>query len=520
MKINKQSIRNKLIIMSLTCFSLTATAMANPSDEAKDFAAQFKKAPNPQVNIDEHNQVTITDDSLKSAEQVLNELKEKKTKRPVVEEVQINETPERVELFGEGVPTNYEYIPPTDDEDVSISQDDEFDNGPRFSFDWQGAPLTSVFYAISRISRENIIVVDSDDLSEAKVYGVFNGTAEEIIRELTSSYGLNYKKSNGKYTISKDKDTMPSSQRFLIRYADEDKIKSELTALGIAESGIVVNKSLGTITVTGNSLQLNQAEKLIKSADKQAPQVAIIAQLIETTHTKDLEAGFNYTMPSYTHNIDDPLSHQNWGTKMVFGVTSSLNEAISRGKVLSRPVLATENGQEATVFMGDRVPIPQQTTSDGSTSITFDYQDVGNTLKITPKIDKKSGIVSLNIDAQIKNITKYIQQGGMQAPQIASREAQTLVHLKSGQTFVIGGLMSQENLDTISGIPLLKDLPILGEIFKYHKKNKSNTEVFISITPYILNDGDTPDDVLKVTDNLTSQTLANEVKNNNGKQDK
>ena len=520
MKINKKSIRNKLILTSIACFSLTSTVLANPSDEAKAFAAQFKKAPNPQVNMDERNQVTITDDSLKSAEQVLDELKQKKETKPLVEEVQINETPERIEMFGEGVPTDYVYIPPTEEEDVSISQDDEIDNGPVFSFDWQGAPLTSVLYAISRISHQNIIVVDSDDLSQAKVYGVFNGTAEEIIKELTSSYGLNYKKSNGKYTISKDKDTMPSSQRFLIRYADEDKIKSELTALGIAESGIVVNKAAGTITVSGNSLQLNQAEKLIRSADKQAPQVAIVAQLIETTHTKDLEAGLNYTMPSYTHNVDDALSHQNWGTKMVFGVTSSLNESLSKGKVLSRPVLATENGQEATVFMGDRVPIPQQTTSDGSTSITFDYQDVGNTLKITPKIDKRSGIVSLNIDAQIKNITKYIQQGGMQAPQIASREAQTLVHLKSGQTFVIGGLMSQENLDSISGIPLLKDLPILGEIFKFHKKNKSNTEVFITITPYILNDGDTPDDVLKVTNNITSKALADEVENSNGKQKK
>lgn len=76
--------------------------------------------------------------------------------------------------------------------------------------------------------------------------------------------------------------------------------------------------------------------------DKPVSQCLIVAQLIETTHSKDLEAGLNYTMPTYTHNVDDPLSHQNWGTKMTFGVTSSLNEALTNGKVLSRPVITTE----------------------------------------------------------------------------------------------------------------------------------------------------------------------------------
>ena len=289
---------------------------------------------------------------------------------------------------------------------------------------------------------------------------------------------------------------MLQSQRFLIHFANKEKIKDELKALGIDEANIYANDQYGAITVTGNSYELRQAERLIKSLDKPVSQCLIVAQLIETTHSKDLEAGLNYTMPTYTHNVDDPLSHQNWGTKMTFGVTSSLNEALTNGKVLSRPVITTENGNEATLFMGDRVPIPQQSTSDGSTNITFDYQDVETTLKIQPAIDKSSGVVSLNINTEIKNITKYIEQGGMQAPQISSREAETIAHLKSGQTFIIGGLMSKEDFDTVSGIPVLRKLPILGKLFEYHKKNKSNTEVFIAITPYIIGENDNPNNIV------------------------
>ena len=75
---------------------------------------------------------------------------------------------------------------------------------------------------------------------------------------------------------------------------------------------------------------------------------------------------------------------------------------------MSRPVILTENGHEAKLFMGDSVLIPQQNTADGSTNITFDYQDIGSTLNIKPTIDKASGIVSLDIDTQIKKYYKNI----------------------------------------------------------------------------------------------------------------
>ena len=398
----------------------STAAFASPAQDAQDFAAQFKKEPAVSTSVKETSDTFGT------------------------EITTINETPDKpIEIFGEGVDPSYKYIPEEND-DVSIPPS-AIANGPKFSFDFQGTPLTSALYAIGRLSHANILLVDKSDLNEAKVYATLkNVTAEEAISYLCGSYDLNYTFENDSFRISADEDTMLQTQRYNVRFADKEKLVNELKALGIDEKNIYANDGYSTVTVTANSYQLSQAEKLIASVDKPVAQAMIVAQLIETTHTKDLDAGLNYTMPTYTNDVDDPLSHQNWLTKMTFGVTSSLNESISKGKVLSRPIIITENGHEAELFMGDRVPIPQTTTSDGSTNITFDYQDVGNTLKIKPSIDKKSGIVSLDIGTQIKNITKYIEQGGMQAPQIASREAKTIAHLKSGQAFAIGGLMSKE----------------------------------------------------------------------------
>ena len=485
------NLKTRRIILTavICCSTFQSLAFASP-DEAKEFAAQFKKNTEKQEVMLETAQKPQ-----KTAEDVVKKLEnQKESSSPIV--AKINETPnDPIVVFGEGISPNYRYIPQPED-DLSLPFLEE-SVGPKYSFDWQGAPLTSVFYGLGRISHKNVIVVDEDDLEDAHVYATFNNaTLDEIISYLTASYGLNYQCINGNYLISKDDDTMLQSERFLIHYADKDKIIEEIKALGVESSRIYSNDQYGAITVTGNNFQLSQVKRLIKSIDKPVSQCLIVAQLIETTHAKDLDVGLTYTMPTYTHNVDEAVSHQNWFKKMSFGVTSQLNEAISNGVVLSRPVVVTENGHEAEIFMGDSVPIPQQNTADGGTTVSFTYQDVGSNLKIKPSIDKHSGIITLTIDTEIKNIVSYISQGNMQAPQIASREAQTIAHLKSGQTFIIGGLMSKEEMDTVSGIPLLRKLPILGKLFEYHSKDKQNTEAFIAITPFILNEDERPEDIL------------------------
>ena len=86
-------------------------------------------------------------------------------------------------------------------------------------------------------------------------------------------------------------------------------------------------------------------------------------------------------------------------------------------------------------------------------------------------------------------------------PQIAKRQATTSTHLRSGQSFVIGGLMSAAELDNLSGIPILMDLPILGSLFRFHSKQKSYAEVYIMITPYIVTDDIDPAAIMRKVGN-------------------
>ncbi|KHM52317.1 hypothetical protein NZ47_05565, partial [Anaerovibrio lipolyticus] len=167
----------------------------------------------------------------------------------------------------------------------------------------------------------------------------------------------------------------------------------------------------------------------------------------------------------------------------------------ANGKVVARPMVMTQNGQECTVNFGDKVPVQQTTSSSTSTNVSFDYKDVGTKLKATPVINENTGEIKMKMEIEVAAISKWITYEKAKAPQIASRSAVTSATLKSGQSFVIGGLMSAKELDNLSGIPFLMDLPILGKLFSFHSKSKEYAEIYIMITPYIV-DGDTDPQVL------------------------
>ncbi|MEN6620097.1 MAG: type II and III secretion system protein, partial [Smithella sp.] len=279
-------------------------------------------------------------------------------------------------------------------------------------------------------------------------------------------------------------------------------IKEELKSLGIDEKSIYVNDEYGSISVTGTPYQLSMAEKRIREMDQPVPQALIVTQLVEVSHGKDLDLGLQYSLPTYSHtgSSDDSSTdtlHGNWLEKLTFSASSEASKSLSKGKVVARPMIMTLNGQEATVSMGDRVPVLTTTTTSSSTEVTVDYKDVGTTLKVTPFIDEKNNEISMKIDTDISNIAKWIKQSSVSAPQITSRKATTSAHLKSGQSFVIGGLMTSNDLDNLSGIPGLMDLPILGSLFKYHSASKEYTEVFLMVTPYIVSDNIDPKELLQ-----------------------
>ena len=369
-----------------------------------------------------------------------------------------------------------------------------------YNFDWQGTPLNETLYAIGKIAGKRVVI-----------NGQISGTVYTSLQDVTYNQALDYlaKTFNFNWMLDEDgnailistSNLMLQTSRFDVYHADKSKIKDELKSFGIDEKSIYVNDEYGYISVTGTPYQLSMAAKRINEMDQPVSQVLIVTQLVEVSHGKDLNLGLQYSLPTYSHTGGSTTGtdtlHGNWLEKLTFSASSEASQALSKGKVIARPMIMAKNGQEATIYMGDRVPVLTTTSTSSSTEVTVDYKDIGTSLKVKPFIDEKSGEISMNIDTEISNIAKWIKQGDVSAPQISSRKASTSAHLKSGQSFVIGGLMSTNELDNLSGIPGLMDLPILGNLFKYHSYSKDYTEVFIMVTPYIVTDDIDPKVILK-----------------------
>jgi type II secretory pathway component GspD/PulD (secretin) len=400
-------------------------------------------------------------------------------------------------------PVTTEISPPVQENATPVAspiQTDKSTNSyaPTYTFDWQGTPLSQTLYSISKISGKRVVINGS---LSGTVYTSLNSvTYDQALDYLAKAFNFNWMlDDNGEAILISTSDLMKQSKIFNILYADKDKLKAELVSLGIDEKNIYVNNEQSSLSVTGTPYQLSEAQRRITGIDKPVSQCLILTQLIEVSHGHDLDLGMKYTLPTYSHAAGDDLTGQ-FAEKLTFSASAEANRTLSKGKVIARPMIMSLNGQEATVYMGDSVPVLTSTSTTASTQVTVEYKDIGTSLKVTPIINMQNSEVSMKIDMNISNISKWVTQGSISAPQVSSRKATTTAHLKSGQSFVIGGLMNANELDNLSGIPGLMDLPILGKLFSYHSVSKAYTEVFIMVTPYI------------VTDDIDPKTLMRQVK--------
>ena len=363
----------------------------------------------------------------------------------------------------------------------------------KFSFDWRGTSLAQSIYGIAKVAGMGVVV--NTEVKGTVYTSLNNVTCSEALDYLGRAFNFNYMIEKGNIIITKE-DKMKQSRTFQVYYANKDKAVEELKALGIDAANIYSNQERGTISVTGTTWELREAEERLKKIDQPVSQCLILAQLIEVSHGKDRNLGLTYTLPTYTHAAGDDysgrLAHQ-----LPFSVAVTANREISNGNVIARPMILMLNGEKGSVSFGDSVPVMGSTTTNSATTVTVEYRDVGTNLNVTPIINKVTGEVTLNLEIEVSNITGWRTSGGTTAPQISTRKATTSTHLKDGESFVIGGLMSERELNSLSGIPGLMNLPILGSLFRYHSKSKTYSEVYVMITPYVVKEGTNPQELMQ-----------------------
>ena len=158
-------------------------------------------------------------------------------------------------------------------------------------------------------------------------------------------------------------------------------------------------------------------------------------------------------------------------------------------EVLSRPSILARNNQPATITVGQSVPLITNVRYDnfGNAINSVSYEDVGIILRVTPFISN-DGTVEMIVSPEISSLTDQTVPiaNGVSVPVIAKRAADTVVVTPDGHPVIIGGMMQNNKTSSESKIPLLGDIPLIGNLFKRQARNNSKTELLIFLTPHIV----------------------------------
>ena len=167
-----------------------------------------------------------------------------------------------------------------------------------------------------------------------------------------------------------------------------------------------------------------------------------------------------------------------------WALSAQINALVTDGKakILSRPNVMTIQGREAVINVGSSVPVPKISSTNTSTTTEIDYRDAGIILRYTPRINS-DGTITATIHTEVST-PQYVADIG--AYRFNTRSADTTVTVRDGEPMIIGGLIGAEEAKSVSKIPFLGDLPILGALFRNHRKSKTESELVIFLTAHVL----------------------------------
>ncbi|MFZ2330351.1 MAG: AMIN domain-containing protein [Atribacterota bacterium] len=260
-----------------------------------------------------------------------------------------------------------------------------------------------------------------------------------------------------------------------------DEIKRMLGIIIPDENRIIVDYRQNEIIIKGNQEEIASAEMMIRGLDKRAPQIMIEAKIVEISLDSIKDLGVRW----YGGAEEGGISLQELALGSSFEridiIEAKLKALAVQNKIniLSNPKVLTLDGKKSTIDSGKQIPIQEEVTDEhGNIRKTVTWKDVGVKLEITPRLSS-DGLINMNLFTEVKSLGEEYIVG---YPIINNRSETAIFYAKLGETIGIGGLISTEEIETIRRIPILSEIPIFGELFKFRKTTKNRTEVIILIT--------------------------------------
>ncbi|WP_340116980.1 type II secretion system secretin GspD [Pelagibius sp. 7325] len=302
-------------------------------------------------------------------------------------------------------------------------------------------------------------------------------------------------------------------------------VRGEGTLRTEAGVRVIADEANNALTILATTQDYRKVEHALAQLDVLPLQVLIEATIAEVTLNDELRYGVQWFLESgdfsaTLSNVASGAVDSTFpGFSAVFGglgddariVLDALDE-ITKVRVLSSPQLMVLNNRTAVLQVGDQVPILVQTAEDvGDDNTTvvnsIEYQDTGVILRVTPRVNE-SGLVTLDVQQEVSDVTETISSG-IDSPTIQQRFFESSVAVESGTTIALGGLIEDRRETGESGLPLLSQVPVLGNLFKTTTNGVSRTELLVLLTPRVVRNNI---EVRELTQELRKRLTAFEIK--------
>jgi general secretion pathway protein D len=278
--------------------------------------------------------------------------------------------------------------------------------------------------------------------------------------------------------------------------------------------GTIVGQTTIVPSPATNSLVIRTAppnypllEETIQTLDVRPAQVLLEVLIAEIQLDKSNRFGINWSVIG--KDVGVQFGSQDFSDSALSQATDFVGRAVtlgevnvralltalaskSRVRVLSSPHVLALNNEEARILVGSEVPFSQSTRTGLSEVVDriVQFRNVGTQLTIIPRINQ-DGYVSVRMLQEVSALTSQTLAAALDAPVITVREAETSAVVRDGQTIVIGGLIADTQDRRESGVPILKDIPLLGLAFKSTSNQNTRSELAIFVTPKVVyNDAD------------------------------
>lgn len=287
-----------------------------------------------------------------------------------------------------------------------------------------------------------------------------------------------------------------------LNYARAEEIKPTLDALITTSSKISTDSVTNSIIFTGTPTDEARLRSVLAALDVATQQVTLEAKIIAVNREDSKNLGISWNWDKIPQNSnydgDDDIDSDDenfggvahFGAEYEFRFNATLNALFANGKakILATPRIITIPGREASIFIGDHIPVVTEKISNAVTTSSTDYVDAGIKLQYTP-IVSSDGMITSIVHTEVSTPTLISE---MKNYKITSRTADTTVRMRDGETLIIGGLINEEEQKRLQKVPFLSNIPLLGELFKNRTTNKTKTEVMMILTPHLTQAGESP----------------------------